>query len=147
MDHHCPWINNCVGFQNYRYFCLFMLYLAVSCAVVVVMAWPIFWATLFHPRGRRHRHRYHSNSRLPEYDDGDGLITISVILSASIFFALCFLGGFHVFLVLTNQTTIEFHCNLAARRDARRKGEIYRNPWNLGMAKNFHQVFGPSQIS
>ena len=38
MDHHCPFIGNCVGDGNTRHFLLFCLYVAVGCG------WSVAWA-------------------------------------------------------------------------------------------------------
>lgn len=42
MDHHCPWINNCVGERNQKYFLQFLVYvgiLALYSIALVVMTW------------------------------------------------------------------------------------------------------------
>lgn len=58
----------------------------------------------------------------------------------SVFIAISMLGGFHLYLLLTNQSTIEFQINSVNAREARSRGEQWRNPYSLGCWGNVQQV-------
>ena len=71
------------------------------------------------------------------------LLTLTFMLSVAIGFAILFLGGFHIYLTMTAQTTIEFHGNITQRKRARAVGQKWKNPYSRGSWRsNWEQVYG-----
>ena len=56
------------------------------------------------------------------------------------------LGGFHIWCILTNQSTIEWQKNWIARNEARKRSIKWQNPYCLGWKQNLQSVFGESLV-
>ncbi|XP_065113885.1 palmitoyltransferase ZDHHC8B [Paramisgurnus dabryanus] len=90
FDHHCPWVNNCIGRRNYRFFLLFLL--SLSLHMVAVFSGGLLYV-LDHLENLWQLH---------------AAVTLSVVSVSGLFFIpVAGLTCFHLVLVVKGRTTNE----------------------------------------
>jgi palmitoyltransferase len=90
-----------VGYLNYRYFVNFLIYVCIGMLYGAILSVRSFLSMSFRPKAVSAVWR-------PQRGD-ETAVAFSFMLCLSVGLAVACLGGFHLYLLLTAQTTIEFH--------------------------------------
>nr|XP_019936818.1 PREDICTED: palmitoyltransferase ZDHHC9 isoform X1 [Paralichthys olivaceus]XP_019936829.1 PREDICTED: palmitoyltransferase ZDHHC9 isoform X1 [Paralichthys olivaceus] len=94
FDHHCPWVGNCVGKRNYRYFYMFTL--SLSLLTIYIFTFDIVHVVM----------RSVDNGFLNTLKQTPGTV-LEVLVCFFTLWSVVGLTGFHTYLISLNQTTNE----------------------------------------
>jgi len=148
MDHYCPWVQNCIGYRNKKYFFLFITYSAMGLISYCFAIGPLF-ALLIKPT--------HAGDT-PSFDLTSGAEVLMIFLIfafvVAVMLALIVTGYwfFHFWLLTKRFTTVEF-CEKRNADDSKitdrgeRVNVLYsRSPYDLGIYRNLKETLGPNPL-
>jgi len=126
MDHHCPWIANCVGFRNFKFFFLLVLYAGLNSAFIVCTMVESLWESM-------------------EITEMTSLTRFFMVFALTLAFIMSILllafMSFHAWLISHSMTTIEF-CE--TRHKVTGSGGMVS--YNFGLYKNMQNVLGSNPL-
>lgn len=166
MDHYCPWMFNVIGYFNYRYFCNFLLYVFIGMTYGATMTIELYRkidSEDYFSQIKQSRHLYKESqgdsnkvknfkyAHVKHLIQGTPVpnettaICFSFLICTAIGLSVAILLGFHAYLILTAQTTIEFHGNRLKKARCKELDQIFKNPYDLGFKRNIEQIWGESK--
>ncbi|KAI8919025.1 DHHC palmitoyltransferase-domain-containing protein [Powellomyces hirtus] len=155
MDHHCPWLNNCIGHANQGYFLRFVCsvtFSALYCLCLLALrVWDLWhyqnlleasYSTPYDP----HRPTIDFYTPPPEGPEVVFLICNLLVLFL-LLLTVGILSGYQVYYTSQNITTIESFENerieTLVRQGKLAAGDVPVYPYDLGVYRNFQTVLGP----
>ena len=113
MDHHCPWLNNCIGHYNHRHFFLYMTFMVVGCAFLMTFGFEIFYEEFIEHWGISSSEEVRASLTEKYPDENLGVFTrrslvfYETFMTSACFVTLGALTLWHARLIHAGQTSIE----------------------------------------
>jgi hypothetical protein len=142
MDHHCPWINNCVGWGNHAHFTSFLAFATLGCFHASI----VLGCSLYRALNRVHYLYYGTGHEPIVYLGIYGIILCVLALGFTIgvVIAVGMLLFFQIRAILRNRTGIEDWILEKANYRRKNTNEVFIFPYDLGVRKNIQQVINIS---
>ncbi|KAG2182832.1 hypothetical protein INT44_005813 [Umbelopsis vinacea] len=139
MDHHCPWIANCVGYDNYGHFLRFLIYVDLATLYVLIL---LIWRIRKIMDDIRH-FRFQAEPSTTEVV----FLVLTFVLDLVVLLCVGVLSCYHIYCVCKNQSTIE-SWERGKVKGLVRRGKIppTQYPFSIGIYKNISSVLGPNPL-